>query len=75
MSEFESKDCPKAAIYLRRSKDQLFNHLRLWLDTGIIAPRTTSIVENLIPELVRRLMKIGWNWSDKGAARMGHLLI
>jgi len=45
--------------------------LRLWLETGIVCPRTTSIIENLIRELVRRLKKIGWNWSDAGAERSG----
>jgi hypothetical protein len=74
-SAFEAKGYEKAATYLRRARDQLFNHLRLWLDTGIIAPRTTSIVENLIRELVRRLKKIGWNWSDEGAARLGRIVM
>ena len=74
-SEFEAKGYEKAATYLRRARDQLFNHLRLWLETGIIAPRTTSIVENLIRELVRRLKKIGWNWSDAGAARLGRIVM
>jgi hypothetical protein len=73
--EFESQGYPKASTYLRRARDQMFNHLRLWLDTGIIAPRTTSIIENLIRELVRRLKKIGWNWSDEGAARMGRIVM
>ena len=53
----------------------LFGHLRLWLETGIVCPRTTSIIENLIRELVRRLKKIGWNWSDAGAERMGRIVM
>jgi hypothetical protein len=73
--EFENQGYPKASTYLKRARDQLFSHLRLWLDTGIIAPRTTSIVENLIRELVRRLKKIGWNWSDEGATRMGRIVM
>jgi hypothetical protein len=73
--EFEAKGYPKASTYLRRARDQLFSHLRLWIETGIIAPRTTSIIENLIRELVRRLKKIGWNWSDDGAARMGRIVM
>ncbi len=72
---FEATQCPKAATYLRRARDQMFSHLRLWIDTGIIAPRTTSIVENIIRELVRRLKKVGWNWSDEGAARMGRIVM
>lgn len=35
-----------------------------------MAPCTTSIVENLIRELVRRLKKIGWIWADAGAERL-----
>jgi len=73
--EFEAKGYPKASTYLSRARHQLFSHLRLWLDTGIIAPRTTSIIESLIRELVRRLKKIGWNWSDQGAARMGRIVM
>jgi hypothetical protein len=73
--EFDAKGYPKASTYLRRARDQLFSHLTLWLDTGIIAPRTTSIIENIIRELVRRLKKIGWNWSDPGATRMGRIVM
>jgi hypothetical protein len=43
--------------------------------TGIACPRATSIIENLIRELVLRLKKIGWNWSDAGAARMGRIVV
>jgi len=73
--EFLDKGYTKAATYLANTRDRLFNHLRLWLKTGIIAPRTTSIVENTIRELVRRLKKIGHNWSDAGAARMGRIVM
>ncbi len=40
-----------------------------------MAPRTASIVENTIRELVRRLKKVGWNWSDAGATRMGRVVL
>ena len=73
--DFEKKGYEKAATYLANARDRLFNHLRLWLDTGIIAPRTASIVENIIRELVRRLKKVGWNWSDAGATRMGRVVM
>ena len=65
----------RAAAYLRRARGQLFNHFRLWLETGIVAPRTTSVLENIIRELVHRLKKLGWNWSDPGAARMGRIVL
>ena len=73
--EFEEKGYEKAATYLSNARDRLFNHLRLWLETGIVGPRTTSIIENIIRELVRRLKKVGWNWSDKGAEKMGRLVM
>jgi len=44
--EFEEKGYEKAATYLSNARDRLFNHLRLWLETGIVGPRTTSIIEN-----------------------------
>jgi hypothetical protein len=72
---FAAKGYEKAALYLANARDRLFGHLRLWLETGIVCPRTTSIVENLIRELVRRLKKIGWNWSDAGATRMGRMVM
>ncbi len=73
--QFEEKGYEKAAAYLHNAHDRLFSHLRLWLQTGLIAPRATSIIENIIRELVRRLKKIGWNWSDPGATRMGRIVM
>lgn len=73
--EFTEKGYEKAASYLENARGRIFNHLHAWLDTGIIAPRTTSIVENIIRELVRRLKKVGWNWSDEGATRMGRIVM
>jgi len=65
----------RATTYLENARDHLFGHLELWLQTGIVAPRTTSIVENIIRELVRRLKKVGWNWSDRGAMLMGRIVL
>jgi hypothetical protein len=73
--DFTTKGHQKAATYVANAKERLFGHLRLWLRTGIVCPRTTSIIENLIRELVRRLKKIGWNWSDAGAERMGRIVM
>lgn len=75
VGQFDQKGYQKAATYLSRARDRLFCHLDLWLETGIIAPRTASILENIIRELVRRLKKVGWNWSDEGATRMGRIVM
>ena len=73
--EFEQKGYEKAATYLANARKKLFTHLRLWIETGIVGPRTASLVENIIRELVRRLKKVGWNWSDAGAERMGRIVM
>lgn len=73
--EFEQKGYEKAAFYLANARKKLFSHLRLWLETGIVGPKTASIVESIIRELVRRLKKLGWNWSDAGAERMGRIVM
>jgi hypothetical protein len=72
---FLEKGYDRAATYVGNAKDRLFGYLRTWMATGIACPRATSIIENLIRELVRRLKKIGWNWSDVGAARMGRIVM
>ena len=72
---FLEKGYDRAATYVGNAKDRLFGYLRTWMATGIACPRATSIIENLIRELVRRLKKIGWNWSDAGAARMGRIVM
>jgi transposase-like protein len=73
--DLDERGYPRAATYLTRAGKQLFAHLDQWLECGIIGPRTTSLIESVIRELTRRLKKIGWNWSDAGATRMGRIVI
>lgn len=73
--ELTAKGYRKAATYLRNAHERLFTYLRLWLQTGIANPRTASIVENTIREVGRRLKRVGWNWSNKGAASMANLVL
>lgn len=65
----------KAATYLENACGKIFSHIHLWLETGIIAPRTTSILENIIRELGRRVKKLGWNWSDEGVEQMAKMVM
>jgi hypothetical protein len=74
-SDFDRRGYTRVATYLNRAKKQIFNHLELWLETGIVGHRTTSIIECMIRELARRLKKIGWNWSDAGATRLGRIVM
>ena len=45
------------------------------METGIVSPRTTSILENIMRELGRRVNKLGWNWSDEGVEQMAKMVI
>jgi hypothetical protein len=65
----------QAAGYLRSSQAHTFRWLAFWLKTGIRCPRTTSKLERLMREIGRRLKKIAFGWSEKGAEQMTRILI
>ena len=65
----------QAAGYLRASQGHTFRWLAFWLKTGFRCPRTTSHLERLMREIGRRLKKIAFGWSEKGAAQMTRILI
>ena len=71
----ERNDHPQAAGYLRASQAHTFRWLAFWLKTGFRCPRTTSYLERLMREIGRRLKKIAFGWSEKGAAQMTRILI
>jgi hypothetical protein len=73
--ELAQKGYVQTAGYLARAQDQLFRPWELWLATGRLGLRTTSFLENLMRELARRLKKVGWNWSDDGAACLGRMIL
>ena len=64
-----------AATYLRSAQGHTFRWLAFWLKTGFRCPRTTSYLERLMREIGRRLKKIAFGWSEKGAAQMTRILI
>jgi hypothetical protein len=74
-SDFRARNYVKAAAYLESAGDRVFEHLRLWLRTGIIAPRTISILESIMREIGRRLKRIAWNWSDRGAEQIARMVL
>jgi hypothetical protein len=75
INQFRAKGYSKAAYYLENACGKVFAHVHLWLETGIVAPRTTSILENIIRELGRRVKKLGWSWSDEGAEQMEKMVL
>jgi hypothetical protein len=64
-----------AATYLRQAQRYTFRWLAFWLKTGFRCPRTTSYLERLMREIGRRLKKIAFGWSEKGAAQMTRLIL
>lgn len=75
IGEFREKGYPKAVTYLENACGKIFSHIHLWLETGIVAPRTTSILENIMRELGRRVKKLGYNWSDAGVEQMAKMVM
>jgi hypothetical protein len=75
IATFREKGYWRAVSYLENALGRVFAHVELWLQTGIVAPRTTSILENILREIGRRMKKIAYNWRDKGAAKMGNLVM
>lgn len=73
--DLHAKGYVQTAGYLARAQDKLFSHLELWLATGRLGLKTTSWLESMMSPLAQRLKKVGWNWSDPGAAQMGRLVL
>jgi hypothetical protein len=69
------KGYSQAAVYINSARQRLFSYVDFWLATGLAAPRTTSFLERLMRELGRRLKRIAFGWSEKGAAKMARILI
>jgi hypothetical protein len=72
---FQEKGYQKGATYLENLSNRLFTNIELWLETGVIAPKTTSLLERLFREIGRRLKKIAWGWSDNVVANLSKMIM
>lgn len=72
---FEQAGYRHGAEYLRHAKDRLFGRIDLWLETGIIAPKSTGVLEEILREIGRRVKKLGWNWSDHGVTQQAKMIL
>jgi len=52
---FREKGYRHAASYLDNLSERLFTHIEIWLKTGIIASKTTSLLERLFRKIARGL--------------------
>ena len=75
IAELMKKGYGHAATYVRKAKDKLFTYVRFFLKYGLVSPRTSSMIERLMREIGRRLKKIAFGWSEKGAAKMARIII
>ena len=75
IAEFIKKGYSHAANYVRKAKDKLFTYVRFFLKYGLVSPRTSSMIERMMREIGRRLKKIAFGWSEKGAAKMARIII
>jgi len=75
VAEFIKKGYGHAANYIRKAKDKLFTYVRFFLKYGLVSPRTSSMIERMMREIGRRLKKIAFGWSEKGAAKMARIII
>ena len=64
-----------AAQYVRSAKEKLFTYVDLWLKSGIFSPRASSLIERMMREIARRLKRMAFGWSEKGAAKMARIII
>ena len=64
-----------AADYLIRASENMFSYVRRWLQTGIVTPRVSSMIERMMRELARRLKRMAFGWSEEGAAKMARIII
>ena len=72
---FYEKGYTHGASYLEKLSDRLFTNVELWLKTGVIAPKTTSLLERVFREIGRRLKKIAWGWSDKAVTNISKMIM
>jgi len=72
---FYEKGYTRGASYLEKLSDRLFTNIELWLKTGVIAPKTISLLERVFREIGRRLKRIAWGWSDKAVTNISKMIM
>lgn len=75
INELKMMGYRKAKTFVENAKAQLFTYIDNWLKTGISNPKVTSLVERIMREIKRRIKRIGYKWSEKGAEKMTRLIL
>jgi hypothetical protein len=72
---FREKGYKHGTAYLENLSERLFTNIELWLRTGIIAPKTISLLERVFREIGRRLKRIAWGWADKTVTNLSKMIM
>jgi hypothetical protein len=75
IGRMNKKGYAQAAGYLRRMKDHLFTYMKRWLATGLVSPRVSSWIERVMREVARRIKRMAFGWSEKGAEKMTRIVL
>ena len=72
---FREKGYKHGTAYLENLSQRLFTNIELWLKTGIIAPKTISLLERVFREIGRRLKRIAWGWADNTVTNLSKMIM
>lgn len=72
---FRQKGYYHGASYLENLSQRIFTNVELWLKTGVIAPKTTSLLERIFREIGRRIKRIAWGWADTTVSKLSKMII
>ena len=72
---FKEKGYHHGAEYLENLSRRIFTNIEIWLKTGVIAPKTTSLLERIFREIGRRIKRIAWGWSDETVSKLSQMII
>lgn len=75
INTFRKKGYHHGAAYLESLSQRIFTNVEIWLKTGVIAPKTISLLERIFREIGRRIKRIAWGWSDKTVSKLSHMII
>lgn len=72
---FKENGYYKGAAYLENLSQRIFTNVEIWLKTGVIAPKTTSLLERIFREIGRRVKRIAWGWADATVTKLSKMII
>ena len=75
IATFRQRGYTHGASYLESLSKRMFTHIEMWLKSGVIAPKTISLLERVFREVGRRLKKIAWGWCDKAVTKLSKMIL